>query len=106
MEALYAANRKSPVLISSYTPWPEAMESEKDTIDSRVDKSLCNRVKDVRFNARLNKSEFADKLGLKSRSLISDIERYRIEPSKRVLSKIQEVFRVNPTWLYTGKGSI
>jgi len=72
---------------------------------NNVDCLICERFKQIRENKELNKSEIARKLNVLP-SVISDIERYQIEPSKEVIKTLIEKFDINAHWLLTGNGEI
>lgn len=64
---------------------------------------MNDRIKQVRANAKLTQTEFADKLGL-TKNYISLVENGNREPSDRTINDICEKFGVNPIWLRTGAG--
>lgn len=47
--------------------------------------------------------EFAQSLGLKSHSAISEAERHQKEPSRTILRQIVDIYDIDDGWLYTGK---
>ena len=66
-----------------------------------IDKKLCQKLIDVRLSASANKqgiplniTDFAKKLGV-SRSAISEVESFKREPSKTVIKKVYEVYKIN-----------
>lgn len=64
---------------------------------------MNDRIKQVRTNAKLTQTEFADKLGL-TKNYISLVENGNREPSERTVNDICRIFNVNPVWLRTGAG--
>lgn len=64
---------------------------------------MDERIKQVRTNAKLTQTEFADKLGL-TKNYISLVENGNREPSDRTINDICDKFGVNPVWLRTGEG--
>lgn len=64
---------------------------------------MNERIKQVRTNAKLTQTEFADKLGL-TKNYISLVENGNREPSDRTINDICDKFGVNPVWLRTGAG--
>ena len=70
-----------------------------------MNKELIDRVIQVRKNANLNQSKFAEKLNL-TRSIISLNECGKRNYSKRTLLDICNTFNVNMEWLLNGTGEI
>ncbi len=70
-----------------------------------IDKDFCDRLKKIRENTGLNKSQFSETLNFNP-SFFSDIERYKVEPSKDIIKKVISKFRVNANWLLTGEGEM
>ena len=68
------------------------------------DKKMCIRITELRQILNLNKKEMADRLNI-GISTISDIERFRIGPSKEVIARLIQEFNINSNWLLTGFGS-
>lgn len=64
---------------------------------------MNERIKQVRANAKLTQTEFADKLGL-TKNYISLVENGNRDPSERTLNDICDKFGVDPVWLRTGEG--
>ena len=61
--------------------------------------------KKIRDDLNVNQTEMAKRLGIHFQTL-SRYERGEIIPSGEVLSKIVDIFRINPNWLLTGKGEL
>ena len=66
---------------------------------------MNDRFKQVRLALGLKSSEFASKLGT-SLQFVSDIENKKKDVSKNIIILLFNLFRVNPTWLISGEGSI
>lgn len=81
----------------------ESWEAPK--IGSSVDKSICDRIALVRKIKQLKVTIFADIVGIRY-TTISDIESYRVEPSKKVLQNIIKKFDISGHWLLTGEGDM
>lgn len=64
-----------------------------------------NRIKELRGVLGLNQAELAEKLGIQ-KSLVSEYESDKKEPSKAVLIAMIEKLQVSANWLLTGKGSM
>ncbi len=64
---------------------------------------MHNRIRQVRMNANLSQTEFAERINL-SKNFISLIENGGREPSDRTIRDICREFGVNETWLRTGVG--
>lgn len=61
------------------------------------------RIKQVRQDAGLTQSQFAEKIGL-SRNYVAMLEIGQREPSERTVADICREFGVNRVWLETGVG--
>ena len=61
------------------------------------------RVKHIRKKNHLTQSDFAKSIGIKQATL-SDIERYKIGVSSKLLSRIVEKYKIDAEWLLTGDG--
>ena len=64
---------------------------------------MHNRIRQVRMNANLSQTEFAQRINL-SKNFISLVENGGREPSDRTIRDICREFGVNETWLRTGAG--
>lgn len=64
---------------------------------------MHNRIRQVRMNANLSQTEFAERINL-SKNFISLVENGGREPSDRTIRDICREFGVNETWLRTGVG--
>lgn len=64
---------------------------------------LSNRIRSFRRSLDLTQQKFAEKLGVKS-STIMFVEQGRTKPSLELLLKISVTFKVSEQWLLTGKG--
>lgn len=64
---------------------------------------MHNRIRQVRMNANLSQTEFAQRINL-SKNFISLVENGGREPSDRTIRDICREFGVNETWLRTGVG--
>ena len=64
-----------------------------------------NRIKELREKLGLNQAELANKLGIQ-KSLISEYENDKKEPSKNVIISLMKIFGVSANWLFTGEGSM
>ena len=67
---------------------------------------MNERIKELRKALGLSREEFANKLGLKSRGKIENIELGRTNPDEPFLDLICETFNLNPEWLRTGDGEM
>lgn len=68
--------------------------------------TINDRIKKIREKLGVNQSEFASSLGLKQGSY-SDIERGKVETiSSPVIFLLQQKYKVNIEYLYTGRGSM
>jgi transcriptional regulator with XRE-family HTH domain len=67
-----------------------------------MNRSVNERVKQVRKAESLTQQSFADKLSVKQ-GTISDIERGRLDVSDKIIGKISDIFKVRSRWLSTGK---
>lgn len=63
------------------------------------------KLKAIRFSARLNQGDFADSLDLKQGSY-SDIERGKISLSSRTLNILAKKYRINLNWLINDIGEM
>ncbi|MCP4695777.1 MAG: helix-turn-helix transcriptional regulator [Gammaproteobacteria bacterium] len=72
---------------------------------SADDFGIAHRVTRIREENKLTVKEFALKLGEKPYR-INGVERGRQRAPGDMLAKISEIFRINGTWLLTGKASI
>lgn len=66
---------------------------------------MNERIKLLRKMLNLTQDEFSSKIGL-SRNFIAQIETGAKNPSDRTISDILREFKVNETWLRTGKGDM
>ena len=66
---------------------------------------MKDRICLIRKEAKLNQTEFADKLGL-TKNFISLLENGNRVPSERTIKDICREFHVNETWLRTGVGEM
>ena len=64
---------------------------------------MHKRIRQVRMNANLSQTEFAERINL-SKNFISLVENGGREPSDRTIRDICREFYVNETWLRTGVG--
>ena len=64
---------------------------------------MNTRIKQVRQNAGLTQSQFAEQIGL-SRNYVAMLEIGQREPSARTVADICREFGVNRVWLETGVG--
>ncbi len=67
---------------------------------------LNERVKELRKALGLSREDFANKLGLKSRGKIENIELGRTIPDEPFLDLICKTYSVNSEWLHTGNGEM
>lgn len=67
--------------------------------------SEVERIKQVRQVLNHSQASFSQALGIQQGSY-SDIERGKIGISSAVLKSLITTFRVNPLWLYVGKGEM
>lgn len=67
---------------------------------------MNERIKELRKVLGLSREEFANKLGLKSRGKIENIELGRTNPDEPFLDLICATFNLNPEWLRTGDGEM
>lgn len=65
---------------------------------------MNERIKQLRKILGLSREEFANRLGLKSRGKIENIELGRTSPDEPFLDLICKTYNVNSNWLHTGKG--
>ena len=70
------------------------------------EKTLSERIKELRKVLGLSREEFANRLGLKSRGKIENIELGRTSPDEPFLDLICATFNLNPDWLRTGRGEM
>jgi transcriptional regulator with XRE-family HTH domain len=66
---------------------------------------IGNRIKQLRKRLKLNQKIFGEYLGV-SDSAISQLEKGKNQPSRKLLKSICSEYRVNPVWLETGKGEM
>jgi len=72
-----------------------------------INKDLCKRTTTVRAYYELSQKEFADALGgVTIKNRISDIERFRTEPTQKVLAAMVLKLNVDAHWLLTGQGEM
>jgi transcriptional regulator with XRE-family HTH domain len=71
---------------------------EKETVPDDVGE----RLKAIRIEQKMSQTQFAQKLGLTSPSLVSDVERGTRDPSKRMLLAIHNEFKQDLNWLFNG----
>lgn len=67
---------------------------------------MNERIKELRKVLGLSREEFANKLGLKSRGKIENIELGRTSPDEPFLDLICKTYNINPEWLRTGQGEM
>ena len=67
---------------------------------------MNERVKELRKALGLSREDFANKLGLKSRGKIENIELGRTIPDEPFLDLICKTYSVNSEWLHTGNGEM
>lgn len=67
---------------------------------------MNERIKELRKVLGLSREEFANKLGLKSRGKIENIELGRTSPDESFLDLICKTYNINPKWLRTGRGEM
>lgn len=67
---------------------------------------MNERIKELRKILGLSREEFANKLGLKSRGKIENIELGRTSPDEPFLDLICKTYNINPKWLRTGRGEM
>lgn len=67
---------------------------------------MNERVKELRKALGLSREEFANRLGLKSRGKIENIELGRTSPDEPFLDLICKTYNVNSEWLHTGDGEM
>lgn len=65
---------------------------------------MNERIKQLRKILGLSREEFANRLGLKSRGKIENIELGRTSPDEPFLDLICKTYNVNSNWLRTGEG--
>lgn len=65
---------------------------------------MNNRIKELRIACGLSQDAFANKLGLRSRGKIANLELGKTEADKEFLDLICSTFNVNREWLETGNG--
>lgn len=65
---------------------------------------MSERIRQLRELLNMSQDEFANKLGLKSRGKIANIEYGKTVPDDAFLQLICATFNVNETWLRTGEG--
>lgn len=70
-----------------------------------IDRKLCKRIALIRKNQGLKLIDFSETLKV-SHTTISGIEKYRLEPSKKMLINIVKKFNINGTWLLNGIGEM
>lgn len=63
---------------------------------------MNDRIKQIRTDAQLTQTEFAEKVGL-TKNYISLVENGNREPSDRTISDICRVFGIREQWLRTGE---
>lgn len=67
---------------------------------------MTARIKQLRKQLGLSQDEFANKLGLKSRGKIANIEFGKIPVDESFLNLVCTVFGVNKEWLISGDGDM
>ena len=65
---------------------------------------MNERIKQLRKILGLSREEFANRLGLKSRGKIENIELGRTSPDEPFLDLICKTYNVNSNWLHTVEG--
>ena len=71
-----------------------------------VNSLLIKRLLEIKKKLNIrSQQDFADYLSI-SRSVISNIERGKREPSKEILMKLASQCNINGHWLLTGEGSM
>lgn len=73
--------------------------------DKEINTDVNDRVKHIRKQNHLTQSVFAQSIGIKQATL-SDIERYKIGVSSKLLSRIVEKYKIDAEWLLTGSDGI
>lgn len=66
---------------------------------------MINRIKIVRETLKLSQREFGERIGV-SRDVISNIENGRVEPKDLFIHHLCQFYKINETWLRTGKGQM
>ena len=66
---------------------------------------IGERLKKIREKLNLNQKEFAKKLGTSS-TTITMIENGQRDPSRQLLIKLAEVYKIDITWILTGMGKV
>lgn len=67
---------------------------------------MSERIKLLRESLNMSQDEFANKLGLKSRGKIANIEYGKTMPDDAFLQLICATFGANETWIRTGEGEM
>lgn len=67
---------------------------------------MNERIKELRKVLGLSREEFANKLGLKSRGKIENIELGRTSPDEPFLDLICKTYNISPEWLHSGQGEM
>lgn len=67
---------------------------------------MISRFKQLRKQLGLSQDEFANRLGLKSRGKIANIEFGKVPVDESFLSLVCTVFGVNREWLISGEGDM
>jgi len=70
-----------------------------------IDKNMCDKFKHIRRSLDFTQVTFSKMLEI-SRTVIADIENYRIDPSKKMIKSVIDKFDINPSWLYLGEGEM
>ncbi|MCL2293647.1 MAG: helix-turn-helix domain-containing protein [Spirochaetes bacterium] len=71
-----------------------------------MDKSINDRLKEVRHALKLSQKQFAKGIFLKSSGYLGCIEVYRHEVNDRIIELVVSAYGVSKTWLKTGEGSM
>lgn len=67
---------------------------------------MNERFKELRNQLGLSRDAFANKLGLKSRGKIENIESNKIEPDEAFIKLVCKTYKVNYQWLVNGIGDM
>jgi len=73
--------------------------------ENKIDIELCNRLIEVRKYLDISMSEFSRLVETKP-NVIHDIEHYKREPSKKIISLLITKCKINANWLLTGNGEM
>jgi len=77
--------------------------SRKKTQISELDLStIGGRIAYIRLSNNLSQAQFAEKTGF-SRGNVGGLETHKYEPSYKAITRLIELFKVEPNWLLFGK---